>query len=1125
MADKSKKEPTPPPLLYMPAGGGLTLNPPEPSGFLMPVVQSEPSLLDEDCEADSFVGQGPPAGAPPLGGGPLSQGGGAGPQGNTSYFQQGPSSGASDPFAQVGHFPPPQPITPSFGHTHTPASSSASTGFAPGPVPSTGQGQTSAPAPVSSAAATPPAPWAPTPADKGSSNMFRQKGPMRYAPPPSGTYASGTAPPQYTDPSAPPSFASPPPPPSGYAPAPFMTPGSSGSGSPLSASSPFPGTVGQPPSSTPYGQAPPPQGMMLPGVGLYHPVQYHWCYKKEVEGREIWYTFSRLDSKRLEERYQKEKSGGVPEVVSTDGGRYDVDVSHRVRRAVYWDEDPSVIQRCSWFYKREGDNRYVPYEEAQAERLEAEYKNALERNDWHKRIELPGKDTIVMHNPNVIVHFQASSQPDEWGNAQGDQMRPRVVKRGVEDFGTTEDGESSEVDHLVFVLHGIGDMCDVRFRNIVECVDDFRSISNGLIKSHFGPYVNSRHIHRVEFLPVHWHMAVHSEATGVDNRMKSITLPSTKKLRDFVNDTLLDILFYTSPAYCQIICDTVGREMNRLFQTFLARNPTFSGEVSVAGHSLGASILFDLLMNQTSGEPLDMNGLNGAADSFDDSVSEASLNDTPTEAEQEDEQAEEEAEKELTLEGLLEKVGLKEKVAIFHQEQIDLESLSMCSEQDLKDLGLPMGPRKKLQLLLQEEKGNKEKKTYKDLEKKIRKELEKKMKLERKKTESQQSVASQKKTQSSISVEYICGLAGTGQPFVRYPQLEFEPTCLFALGSPIGVFLSVRGVQQMGENFSLPTCSRFLNIFHPFDPVAYRIEPLINPSTSTIKPVLVPHYKGRKRLHLELKESISRMGTDIKQKIVDSIRSTWNTLNDFARAHRSDGTEGADGNQGLEKEVDQQVDSVMAEMAQHQDFDKSDTASICSSHDEEIPMGQLNEGRRVDYVLQEKPIESFNDYLFALTSHGCYWTSEDTVLLILKEIYSPLGITPIMPGPDGITPKPIMPPSAGPPPKSMAPYPGGKPSYPTHSGHAYPPMPHPHGPPTHPQGLPSHPPSMGVGPPPPPHMQGPAARFTPPPHLMGGPGSQSSSRGSTPPPSMPAASQAASFGPPPMAGFVRSKPQ
>ena len=31
---------------------------------------------------------------------------------------------------------------------------------------------------------------------------------------------------------------------------------------------------------------------------------------------------------------------------------------------------------------------------------------------------------------------------------------------------------------------------------------------------------------------------------------------------------------------------------------------------------------------------------------------------------------------------------------------------------------------------------------------------------------------------------------------------------------------------------------------------AYRVEPLINPSTSGLKPVLVPHYKGRKRLHL-----------------------------------------------------------------------------------------------------------------------------------------------------------------------------------------------------------------------------------------------------------------------------------
>ncbi len=40
---------------------------------------------------------------------------------------------------------------------------------------------------------------------------------------------------------------------------------------------------------------------------------------------------------------------------------------------------------------------------------------------------------------------------------------------------------------------------------------------------------------------------------------------------------------------------------------------------------------------------------------------------------------------------------------------------------------------------------------------------------------------------------------------------------------------------------------------------------------------------------------------------------------------------------------------------------------------QEIPIGRLNQGRRIDFVLQEKPIEKLNEYLFALSSHLCYW--------------------------------------------------------------------------------------------------------------------------------------------------------
>ena len=38
-----------------------------------------------------------------------------------------------------------------------------------------------------------------------------------------------------------------------------------------------------------------------------------------------------------------------------------------------------------------------------------------------------------------------------------------------------------------------------------------------------------------------------------------------------------------------------------------------------------------------------------------------------------------------------------------------------------------------------------------------------------------------------------------------------------------------------------------------------------------------------------------------------------------------------------------------------------------------IRIGSLNGGNRIDYVLQEAPLESFNEYLFALTSHVGYW--------------------------------------------------------------------------------------------------------------------------------------------------------
>lgn len=39
----------------------------------------------------------------------------------------------------------------------------------------------------------------------------------------------------------------------------------------------------------------------------------------------------------------------------------------------------------------------------------------------------------------------------------------------------------------------------------------------------------------------------------------------------------------------------------------------------------------------------------------------------------------------------------------------------------------------------------------------------------------------------------------------------------------------------------------------------------------------------------------------------------------------------------------------------------------------DVKIGELNRGLRVDYVLQEKPYESFTEYIFALQAHVTYW--------------------------------------------------------------------------------------------------------------------------------------------------------
>ncbi|XP_035891404.1 uncharacterized protein LOC118502834 isoform X2 [Anopheles stephensi] len=620
----------------------------------------------------------------------------------------------------------------------------------------------------------------------------------------------------------------------------------------------------------------------------YRPTYNHWFYRREVEGKSVWSPFTMADSMALEDGWTtlvasgdgepENDSNPSPVIVHTDGGRYDVSIKERTRTPVYWKGPANEVRRCSWFYKTV-DSRFVPYEEEVADLLEREYKEAATTGEWHRRVTIPNGETVVFHGPSVIVHFLQTQNPDTWGGGSSPvpstTNRPRVVKRGIDEFNIDDD-EPEKIDHLLFMVHGIGEACDLRFRRVEEVVDEFRSISAQLVQSHYRSSFDRGDVGRVEILPISWHDDLHSEESGVDEKLKSITLPSIPKLRHFTNDTLLDVLFYTSPMFCQSIIDAVGKSLNRLYAMFCQRNPTFSGRVSLAGHSLGSLILFDLLCHQKRVEQRQPSEPENSENPDDDSVSPL----TP-----------------------------------HHAVAKHRPLVRKCSQQ----------------------------------------------------------------------INYEVGPAGTGQPYITYPQLMFQPKMFFALGSPIGMFVTIRGIDALGLDFKLPTCDGFFNIFHPYDPVAYRIEALVNPELSTLAPVLIPHHKGRKRMHLELKETVMRVGNDLRQRVTDVFRNTLDTVYALtAMGTRPD-------SKAIQKEVDKVLQDQLKFEATGSTSNLSGTSDV-DSGETNLPLGKLNQSRRVDYVLQEAPFEFINEYLFALTSHVCYWDSEDTMLFLMKEIYSSLGV-------------------------------------------------------------------------------------------------------------------------------------
>ncbi|KAF8928940.1 hypothetical protein BGZ52_002734, partial [Haplosporangium bisporale] len=365
----------------------------------------------------------------------------------------------------------------------------------------------------------------------------------------------------------------------------------------------------------------------------------------------------------------------------------------------------------------------------------------------------------------------------------------------IEDYSNEEENEERTIDHLVLVIHGVGQKLGDRMeainfihdvnvmrRTIKETAATFAPPNAGnstpkeavlaeekkdttskrrgsnASKNPYTPPTGSG----VQVLPVEWRRQIVFGMANDDEElqrdlstpeaeegcptMDDIMLDGVPTIRMLVSDVLMDVLLYMTPNYKRKMMEVVTAELNAVYQKFISHNPDFirrGGKVSIIGHSLGSLLALDILNHQPFSQ--------------------------------------------------------------HHYQPI------------------PSSP---------------------------------------------------------VFEKFISFEKGIHNPV----SLDFPVTNFFALGSPIGLFLLLKGC-KLGARLSdssttgestlnlcfRPAVENMYNIFHRSDPVAHRLEPLISKSYgSKTKPALVPYHKGGlKGLHIGIQD----FGNDLANRANTMIES------------------------------------------------------------------------------------------------------------------------------------------------------------------------------------------------------------------------------------------------------------
>ncbi|RLN73844.1 hypothetical protein BBJ28_00019629 [Nothophytophthora sp. Chile5] len=177
-------------------------------------------------------------------------------------------------------------------------------------------------------------------------------------------------------------------------------------------------------------------------------------------------------------------------------------------------------------------------------------------------------------------------------------------------------------NHLVFVIHGIGQHIDFRDGEFKSWNGEtgieggnhaFRDMFRSMLETTFQDIPLA-----LEMQSIEWHEDLH-EPTGVDNIFDLICPEGASAIREFNKETFMDVLYYLSPRYGQLIVDSVTQQLNEKYRVFMDEHPGWDGKASIFAHSLGSMIAYDILTHkpgEVSNSGVRFPGLDFEVDNF-----------------------------------------------------------------------------------------------------------------------------------------------------------------------------------------------------------------------------------------------------------------------------------------------------------------------------------------------------------------------------------------------------------------------------------------------------------------------------------------------------------------------------